>query len=467
MAFIRRSGINPLISSLRRHCENGKPLRILTTVYTGSTEQAALEQLTDLGAQVRISDVSTTRLHAKAWIFHRRSGFRPPMSVPPTSLIPHSSPDWSGMCGPRPHVTPTSSTNSRQSSRATGRALTSSPLMPRSSRLRAAAPAPEHDTGPNVILSPIELRLEPFQERLLEKISLSRSRGYHRNLLVAATGTGKTVMAAVDYARLRDDLPRARLLFVAHRNEILDQSLAIFRHAIRDASFGEKWIGGARPQHFEHVFASVQSLNAANLEDLAPDHFDVVVVDEFHHAAARRTASCLTTSHPRTARPDRDTRTQRRPVDPALVRRPHRRRVATVGCHRPAAPLPLHVFRHSRRPGPHRHPVAPRPGLRRHGPQQPVHQYRRLGADGRRKSLAWPTVPARCGHSVSASASSTPSSWQRTSPSTAFRPWRCGVTVHGMTGKQHLKTSPPTGSASCSRWTCSTRVSMSPRLTHC
>ncbi len=85
---------------------------------------------------------------------------------------------------------------------------------------------------------------------------------------------------------LREDLPRSRLLFVAHRNEILDQSLATFRYALRDASFGEKWIGGARPRHFDHVFASIQSLNAANLDDLAPDHFDVVIVDEFHHAAA-------------------------------------------------------------------------------------------------------------------------------------------------------------------------------------
>ncbi len=76
MAFIRRSGINPLMSSLRRHCERGKPLRVLTTIYTGSTERAALQQLTEHGAQVRISyDVSTTRLHAKAWIFQRRSGF--------------------------------------------------------------------------------------------------------------------------------------------------------------------------------------------------------------------------------------------------------------------------------------------------------------------------------------------------------------------------------------------------------
>ena len=93
-------------------------------------------------------------------------------------------------------------------------------------------------------------------------------------------------MAAVDYGRLRQRLPRARLLFIAHREEILDQSLATFRYALRDASFGEKWVGRAKPQRFEHVFASIQSLNASGLADLPPDHFDVVIVDEFHHAAA-------------------------------------------------------------------------------------------------------------------------------------------------------------------------------------
>jgi superfamily II DNA or RNA helicase len=136
------------------------------------------------------------------------------------------------------------------------------------------------------LLSPLEVRLEPFQERMLELIELSRSRGHHRNLLVSATGTGKTVMAAVDYARLRTALPRARLLFVAHREEILEQSLAMFRHVMRDHTFGELWVGGARPTAFEHVFASIQSLTAAAREHLRPDHFDVVVVDEFHHAAA-------------------------------------------------------------------------------------------------------------------------------------------------------------------------------------
>ena len=127
-----------------------------------------------------------------------------------------------------------SSPSSAPSSTATGRAVTSSPTTPSSSSEEQDR-AGRRDVGPHVILSPIELRPHPFQERLLELIELSRRRGHHRNLLVAATGTGKTVMAALDYARLRKRLSRSRLLFVAHREEILDQSLATFRHALRDA----------------------------------------------------------------------------------------------------------------------------------------------------------------------------------------------------------------------------------------
>jgi superfamily II DNA or RNA helicase len=94
-------------------------------------------------------------------------------------------------------------------------------------------------------------------------------------------------MAAVDYARLKEKLPRARLLFVAHRAEILDQSRATFAHVLRDGNFGELWVGGHRPTDFDHVFASIQSLNAATLDALDPTHFDVVIIDEFHHAAAQ------------------------------------------------------------------------------------------------------------------------------------------------------------------------------------
>ncbi len=124
------------------------------------------------------------------------------------------------------------------------------------------------------------------KERLLEQIGVARELGHHRNLLVSATGTGKTVRSAADYASLRRALPRDRLLFVAHREEILAQSMATFRHALRDHAFGELWVGGRRPARFEHVFASIQSIHAAGMASLARDHFDVVIIDEFHHAAA-------------------------------------------------------------------------------------------------------------------------------------------------------------------------------------
>ena len=286
MAFIRRSGIAPLLDALGRHCERGRDLRVLTTTYTGSTEQAALEQLVQLGADVRVSyDVTTTRLHAKAWVFHRRSGFS--TAYVGSSNLTHSAQvtgmEWNLRASQarNPHVIAKFDAVF-DSYWASGDYVGFDPDQFQAEQTRAG----RTDHGPMVILSPIEIHPLPFQDRLLELLAVSRQHGHHRNLLVAATGTGKTVMAALDYARLRDQLGRSRLLFVAHREEILDQSLATFRHALRDSSFGEKWVGGARPTRFDHVFASIQSLNAAQLEALTPDHFDVVIVDEFHHAAA-------------------------------------------------------------------------------------------------------------------------------------------------------------------------------------
>lgn len=88
--------------------------------------------------------------------------------------------------------------------------------------------------------------------------------GRHRNLVVAATGTGKTVLAALDYQRLArpDAGGPPSLLFVAHRREILEQSLRTYREVMTDANFGELWVGGTRPERGRHVFASVQSLNS-------------------------------------------------------------------------------------------------------------------------------------------------------------------------------------------------------------
>ena len=283
MAFIRRSGIRPMMAALKKHCESGKPLRVLTTTYTGSTEERALDELQQLGAEVFVSyDLTTTRLHAKAWLFHRESGFS--TAYIGSSNLTHSAQisglEWNvRVSGARnPDVI-------RQVTAMFEAYRNSGDFLPYDrDQFRACAVAAR--SGPGVMLSPLQIRLEPFQERLLELIALSRQQGHHRNLLVSATGTGKTVMAAVDYGRLRNTLKRSRLLFVAHRDSILNQSIGTFRHGLRDAAFGELWVGGARPNRFDHVFASIQSLNASGFASLVPTHFDVVIVDEFHHAEA-------------------------------------------------------------------------------------------------------------------------------------------------------------------------------------
>lgn len=309
MAFVLRSGLRPLVGALRDHCAQGKPLRVLTTTYTGSTEAEALDLLRSIGAEVRVSyDVSSTRLHAKSWLFHRKTAFT--TAYVGSSNLSHSA----QLMGMEWNVRLSDSRN-RPVIEKVAAVFESywqgGDFVPYDrDQFDEAMDRSHRSTTVVSLMSPLEVRLQPFQERLLELIEVSRRQGRHRNLLVSATGTGKTVMAAVDYARLRQRLQRDRLLFVAHREEILDQSLATFRHALRDPSFGEKWVGRSRPRRFDHVFASIQSLNAAGLDALPSDHFDVVIVDEFHHAAAQSYRRLLDHLQPRellglTATPER------------------------------------------------------------------------------------------------------------------------------------------------------------------
>ncbi len=310
MAFIRQSGIRPMLDSLRCHSlDRGKSLRILTTTYTETTESAALEALQELGARVRVSyDTSTTRLHAKAWLFHRAQGLS--TGYIGSSNLTHSAQvtglEWNLRVSAARNRSVIERMQALFNSCWNGGDFVDFDV----SEFQRAVQSQRTGQRTFVLVPGIELRLAPFQERLLELIAIERERGHHRNLLVSATGTGKTVMAALDYARLRRKLPRSRLLFVAHRKEILEQSRATFCYALADAAFGEYWVDGRRPDRFDHVFASIQSLARIDLADLPRDHFDVVVIDEVHHASASTYKSLLEHLEPRellglTATPER------------------------------------------------------------------------------------------------------------------------------------------------------------------
>ena len=235
-----------------------------------------------------------TRLHAKAWLLRRNTGFH--TAYVGSSNLSHAALvdglEWNV------RLSAMSTPHLLEKFRATfdsyweNREFELYRPSEDGDRLRAAletASGNRARDGITVTLSGLEVHPKPFQAEILEELDAERTiHDRHRNLIVAATGTGKTVIAALDYRRLaRDTHGRdLTLLFVAHRKEILLQARRMYQEVLTDPTFGELLVDGQEPANWRHVFASIQSLSQARLSGITPDHFDVVVIDEFHHAEA-------------------------------------------------------------------------------------------------------------------------------------------------------------------------------------
>src|SRR5680860_464694 len=295
-AFVKWHGIRVLEPELRRLQERGAPLRVITTTYVGATERAALDRLVrEFGAEVKVQyDALRTRLHAKAWLFRRNTGFD-------TAYVGSSNLSRSALLvGVEWNVrlskvaTPALMQKFRATFDTYWNDSTFESYDPDRDRDRlddaiAEASGRKQHNRVTLSLSGLEVRPYPYQQEMLEVLDVERTvHARHRNLIVAATGTGKTVVAALDYRGLcnAETGERPSLLFVAHRKEILEQSLRTYREVLADAAFGELYVGGARPERWRHVFASVQSLTLYGTANIPPDAFEIVVIDEFHHAEA-------------------------------------------------------------------------------------------------------------------------------------------------------------------------------------
>ncbi len=295
-AFVMWRGVRLLAPALERLKRDNIPLRVVTTTYIGGTEREALDRLVrDYGAEVRVQyDAARTRLHAKAWLFRRDTGFD-------TAYVGSSNLTTSALLDGvewNVRLSNQSTPSLLQKFQATFDTYWNSaefePYDPDRDRDRlddALNEAAGRRTTDRVTisLSGLEVRPYPYQQEMLDAIEAERQvHGRHRNLVVAATGTGKTVVAALDYRRLSHAASgQPSLLFVAHRREILEQSMRTYREVLTDPGFGELYVGGARPERWRHVFASVQSLTAYGVGNIPADVFQVVVIDEFHHAEAR------------------------------------------------------------------------------------------------------------------------------------------------------------------------------------
>lgn len=292
-AFITVGGVRAVWDSLQTAARRGARIRVLTTVFTGTTDVHALDQIAGLpGAEVRVSyDVRRTRLHAKAWLFGRQTQLHTAYvgSANLTATALGTGQEWmvKVAAGDLPSVI--------QKFEGTFEGLWNDaefePYDPRvpgaRERLRDALRAETSASSP-AALPLFTVTPHPYQLEILDRLMAERAvHGRYRNLVVAATGTGKTVISAFDYLRACERAgTRPRLLFLAHRREILEQARATFRQVLRDAAFGEMLGDGDEPTEWEHVFATVQSASTRVGERFDGERFRFVVMDECHHAPA-------------------------------------------------------------------------------------------------------------------------------------------------------------------------------------
>jgi superfamily II DNA or RNA helicase len=312
VSFIKWSGVRKLLSSFEAGAvtdAGGAPrrrVRILTTTYMGATEARAVLALAKLpGITVKISyDTRRTRLHAKAWLFHRATGFG-------TTFVGSANISNAALIGGLEWTvkfTQAAQPDLYVGAQAQFESLWNDPEFelfdPASEvavrRLSAALSEESKGAQDNPIVW-FDLTPKAYQVEMLSRLTRERELGRTRNLVVAATGTGKTVVAALDYRALcKAEGGQPRLLFVAHRVEILRQAMVTYRQALRSPDFGELLAEGRPPNSYDHLFASIHSIAPTGLlERFGSDYWHTVVIDECHHLPAQSFDAFARTVRPR------------------------------------------------------------------------------------------------------------------------------------------------------------------------
>lgn len=292
VSFIKHKGVIILMDEFKQFVKKGGKLRIITTTYVGATDQKAIDLLSSLkNTEVKISyNTGNERLHAKAYLFYRNTGYD-------TAYIGSSNFSRSALTdGLEWNVKVTTKEISHVIDKFKktfetywGNTEFEGYNAERDrEKLANALSRGKFNKGQPQITAQFDIKPYQFQENILEKLRVERDvHNRYKNLLFAATGTGKTVISAFDFKHFLKNNENARFLFVAHRKEILKQALGTYRGVLKDNNFGELLVDGIQPSNYSAVFASVQSLNNKYDElHLTQDYYDYIVIDEVHHIQA-------------------------------------------------------------------------------------------------------------------------------------------------------------------------------------
>ena len=293
-AFIRQSGLNLIFDALEDALIRGTELRVLTGDYLGITQPNALRQLMLLsgrGAKLRVFESKNNQsFHMKAYIFieSELENVKAGVAFVGSSNISKSALtdglEWNLT------VHHNEAPNKFHSVLQHFNLLFANQKcielnhqwidkyeqrIPKTSYIKLAIDNENENfepvPTPNVI-----------QAEALAKLFQARQNGYKRGLVVMATGTGKTWLSAFDCLNSNAN----KVLFVAHREEILDQAEKTFIRIFPDARIG-RYAGANKDHDSDLLFASIQTIGKqAYLAQFSTTQFDYIVIDEFHHASA-------------------------------------------------------------------------------------------------------------------------------------------------------------------------------------
>jgi superfamily II DNA or RNA helicase/HKD family nuclease/SOS-response transcriptional repressor LexA len=305
VSFIRNSGLNLLFQDIEdamQSKERQVSLSLLTSDYMNITEPQALKQLmllSERGADIRIFESKqATSFHLKSYIFvknneygmQKASAFIGSSNISKTALT--DGIEWNYRID-FPNEKDREATDRIQQIRDEYRHLFTLQQVKRLTfdwikeyeilynAARKVTPLYSSvslpDEAEHEVPSPKE-----HQTAALQALSQAREAGTVKGLVVLATGMGKTYLAAFDAAQL----DATKVLFVAHREEILLQAETSFLKILPNKKVG-RYSGKQKDREYDMLFASVQTIGqASHLNQFESNTFDFIVVDEFHHAAA-------------------------------------------------------------------------------------------------------------------------------------------------------------------------------------
>ena len=313
VSFIRYSGLQILLSTLDELEKKGIKGEIITSVYLNITDSKSLRKLLSYkNIKVKIYNNSSESFHTKAYLFKKNKYH--------TCIIGSSNISQSALYSAEEWNVKLTESNFfeiyKKSISQFKNLWNSDKAIELSEDFIFEYENYKNNLKLQKTFDYIKIKnnknhFEPnsMQKEILEKLKNTRKSGNKKGLVVAATGTGKTYLAAM-YIKIFFEKKEKKFLFLAHREELLENAILVCKKIMK---IGENKIGrifrGKKETEKKIIFATVQSLQNNYLE-FSKDYFDYIVIDEFHHSSAKSYTKILNYFNPKfllglTATPER------------------------------------------------------------------------------------------------------------------------------------------------------------------